>query len=215
MNNESTVVEIGGLTVRQRFPSGSSSPRLMLMLHGWTGDENSMWIFASRIPDNYLILAPRGISRPALGGYGWENQGTEGWPEASDLQDSVNAIFDLINSYEYPGLETANFNLMGFSQGAALGYAILLQYPERIRKLAGISGFFPAGLEKYVVDRRLVGKRVFVSHGTKDKMVPVERSRKVIEGLKSAGADVIYCEEDVGHKLSSGCFRAMDDYFQD
>jgi phospholipase/carboxylesterase len=215
MKNESTVVEIGGLTVRQRLPSGPSSPRLMLMLHGWTGDENSMWIFASRIPDNYLILAPRGITRPALGGYGWENQGTIGWPAADDLQDSVNALFELIHSYEYPGLEKARFSLMGFSQGAALGYTILLKYPERIRKLAGISGFLPAGLEEYAADRRLAGKLVFVSHGTKDKMVPVERSREVVEGLKSAGADVIYCEEDVGHKLSSGCFRAMDDYFQD
>jgi predicted esterase len=43
--------------------------------------------------------------------------------------------------------------------------------------------------------------------------VSLEKARDAVEGLKSAGADVIYCEEEVGHKLSSGCFRAMDSYF--
>ena len=58
-------------------------------------------------------------------------------------------------------------------------------------------------------------KKLFVAHVERDDMVSVDRARIVVEKLKSAGSEVVYCEEDVGHKLSVGCFRAMDDYFAD
>jgi hypothetical protein len=32
--------------------------------------------------------------------------------------------------------------------------------------------------------------------------------------LEKAGATVTYCEEDVGHKLSAGCFRGLESYFR-
>jgi hypothetical protein len=38
-------------------------------------------------------------------------------------------------------------------------------------------------------------------------------ARRVVQELKNAAAEVLYCEEDVGHKLSSGCFRGMGEYF--
>jgi hypothetical protein len=31
--------------------------------------------------------------------------------------------------------------------------------------------------------------------------------------LELGGASVIYCEDDVGHKLSSSCFRGMETFF--
>jgi predicted esterase len=48
-----------------------------------------------------------------------------------------------------------------------------------------------------------------------DEMVPIGRARRVVKVMKNAGAEVLYCEEDVGHKLSSGCFRGLDEYFVD
>jgi dipeptidyl aminopeptidase/acylaminoacyl peptidase len=35
---------------------------------------------------------------------------------------------------------------------------------------------------------------VFVAHGTDDRIVPVEQSRKLIDRLRAAGADVDYLE---------------------
>ncbi|MCJ7536113.1 MAG: hypothetical protein MUO57_11320, partial [Anaerolineales bacterium] len=73
----------------------------------------------------------------------------------------------------------------------------------------------PKGLDKEILGSRLKNKKIFVSHGRADEMVPVDQARIVVQELKSAGSELIYCEEDVGHKLSAGCFRAMDDYFSD
>jgi phospholipase/carboxylesterase len=210
MIDKSNLLEIGEWTVRQRLPSDPGSGRVILLLHGWTGDENAMWIFTPRLPENYLVLSPRGITPTPIGGYGWQRDGVSSWPLAGDFDDAIQQLFGLLESFN----GQAAIDVMGFSQGAALAYTMLLKYPERIGKLAGLSGFLPQGLEDEIASRTLEGKRIFVSHGTRDDLVSLEQARSAVALLKSAGADVIYCEEDVGHKLSAGCFRAMDDYFK-
>ncbi len=215
MNDALGIIKIGDWVVRRKLPGNPGSTRLMLLLHGWTGDENSMWIFTPRIPGHYMILAPRGITSTQLGGYGWENAGVAGWPKAGDFQDAIQGLLGLVDSIDFPGLDTGQIDVMGFSQGAALAYTMLLNYPARIGKLAGLSGFLPDGLRDEIAMRRLEGKKIFVSHGTRDDMVSLDSARSAVRDLKSAGSEVIYCEEDVGHKLSVGCFRAMDAYFDD
>jgi phospholipase/carboxylesterase len=213
MSDETSIQQIGDFVVRQRYPEGSGPSRLLLLLHGWTGDENSMWIFSSRIPKNYFLIALRGITRTPLGGYGWQDATTKGWPTTNDFRPAIEAIFDLVDSIEFLGVDTSEFDLMGFSQGAALAYSLALSFPDRVGKLAGLSGFLPEGLDTEIALESLKGKKVFVAHGRQDEMVPVSQARQVVQGLKDAKAEVVYCEEDVGHKLSSGCFRGMVEYF--
>lgn len=213
MSENSSIVKIGDWVIRQRLPEGDGLHRLILLLHGWTGDENSMGIFTSRLPANYLVLSPRGISKTSLGGYGWERNGGRGWSSALDFEESIDSLLDLVRSIDMPELESDQIDLMGFSQGAALAYAMIFKHPDRIRKLAGLSGFMPGGLDEEIAAKKLRHKRLFVAHGRQDDMVPLEKARDVVRDLKAGGAEVIYCEEDVGHKLSAGCFRAMDDYF--
>jgi len=213
MSGDTDIQQIGEIVVRKRNPEGPGQRRLLLLLHGWTGDENSMWIFSSRLPRNYLLLAPRGLASTPLGGYGWQSTSTTGWPKASDFKPAIEAIIKLVDSIEFRELDLSNFDLMGFSQGAALAYALALTHPEKIGSLAGLSGFLPGGLDSEISREPLKGKKVFVAHGRRDEIVPVSEARQVVQGLKDAKAEVVYCEEDVGHKLSSGCFRGMVSYF--
>lgn len=213
MSGETDLNQIGEFVVRERSPEGPGPSRLLLMLHGWTGDENSMWIFSSRIPKDYYLLAPRGIARTPLGGYGWQDETANGWPRASDFKSATAAIIDLIDSIKYPGMDLSSIDLMGFSQGAALAYAFTFTHPDRVNKLAGLSGFLPGGLDSEIFRGALKDKKVFVAHGRQDEIVPVSEARQVVQGLKAAQAEVVYCEEDVGHKLSADCFRGMVAYF--
>jgi phospholipase/carboxylesterase len=213
MSGDTDIHQIGEFVVRKRNPHGPGQSRLLLLLHGWTGDENSMWIFSSRLPKNYLLLAPRGLVSTPLGGYGWQSTSAQAWPRASDFKPAIDAVIRLVDSIEFPELDLTSFDLMGFSQGAALAYAIALTYPEKIIKIAGLSGFLPEGLDLEISRGALKGKKIFVAHGRQDEIVPVSEARQVVQGLKDANAEIVYCEEDVGHKLSSGCFRGMVAYF--
>ena len=214
MNDSNEIKQIGNIIFRERIPPGNGPHKLLISLHGWTGNEDSMSIFTSRIPEEYLVISPRGIWRTPLGGYGWQKSGNGDRSDSLGFQPAIEALDNLIISLNYPGIEITRFSLLGFSEGAALSYTIALKYPDRIEKLAGLSGFLPSDVLESVVHGSLHDRKIFIAHGSMDELVSVEKARSVVMAFKQAGAEVVYCEEDVGHKLSAGCFRGLGEYFR-
>jgi phospholipase/carboxylesterase len=199
-----------------RFRPAIASPsRLILLLHGWTGDENSMWVFARNLPGNFEVLAPRGPFAAPNGGYSWREiqTGISGLPDFDDFRSTTEALLGFVDDWSTSeGRIMDQFDLIGFSQGAALSYAIVLRHPERIRAVAALSGFLPKGIEDVLSKRVLAGKPVFVSHGRQDNMVPVDQARKAVALLEESGARVTYCESDAGHKVGAECFSGLAEF---
>jgi len=215
-DNVSTV-SFNDWTLRIR-ESTQPSPRLLLLIHGLTGDENSMWIFARDLPAPYWIVAPRAPHVAAQGGYSWRPPEFENLDEFNldQLRAAADALIRLVDGYAASaGLEASVFDVMGFSQGAAMASLLAFLYPQRIRKVGILAGFVPGGLEELVARRPLEGKPFMVIHGTQDQMVTIERARASIEVLEQAGANVTYCEDEVGHKVSVTCLRALKKFFTD
>ncbi len=204
---------INGLSFRQYSPQTPGLHPLFLLLHGWTGDADSMWVFTSRLPKNAIFVAPRGLYPTPGGGYGWYIHKKEAFPWVDDFQDAMEALLGLVNKENFAHADMTAIHVVGFSQGAALAYALALQYPSKIAKLAGLSGFMPEGAAALARNRPLIGKQVFIAHGAQDDLVPVEKARQAVEIMEQAGAQVSYCEDDVGHKLSANCFRGLEDFF--
>lgn len=92
-------------------------------------------------------------------------------------------------------------------------YTLALMYPERVRLIVGLSTFMPDGADSLVLRVPLTDKPVFVAHGTRDQLVPVEMARRSVDLLEQAGANVAYCENDVGHKLGADCFYSLENFF--
>lgn len=205
-------VEISSWIVRLRQPVGDGPHPVVLMLHGWTGDEKAMWVFAPRLLKHAVLISPRGLFSTPLGGYGWHEHQLGLLPQVSDFRPAVDALLDLLRPQNFPGADLGRIHLAGFSQGAALSFAFALQVPERVASITALSGFFPRQADEYLREAPLNGIPVFLAHGTKDEIVPVEKARQAITLLKSAGADVLYCEDDVGHKLSTTCFNSLENF---
>jgi phospholipase/carboxylesterase len=72
----------------------------------------------------------------------------------------------------------------------------------------------PSGMEEIIAKRPLAGKPMFISHGTQDNMVPIDRARASMSLLEQAGAQVTYCESEVGHKVSADCLRGLELFFE-
>lgn len=207
---------IGTFTLRQRIPTGSGIPRLMLLLHGWTGDENSMLVFAGKLPQTAWLVAPRGQYAAVQDGYSWYPPGRRSvWPGLDVFRPAVQSLLDLITPENFPGASLEQVDLVGFSQGAALAYAFALLHPHKVRAVAGMAGFLPDGVATFLgSDKPLSGKPIFVTHGSQDTIVPVEMARRGVEFLQQAGAEVTYCEDDVGHKLSADCFSSLEAFWK-
>jgi phospholipase/carboxylesterase len=195
------------------------SPRLLLLIHGLTGDENSMWVFARNLSTNYWMVAPRAPYRAEPGGYSWRERFDSsqfGRPTIEQLRGSAEVLMRLVDEYSASaGIDASTFDVMGFSQGAAMCNVLAFLYPQRIRKIGILAGFVPSGLEELVSQRPLDGKLFFVTHGTKDDMVSIDRARESIAILERSGAHVTYCEDEVGHKVSVNCLRALKDFLSD
>jgi phospholipase/carboxylesterase len=212
MNGEE--ISIDGWAMRLHHPAGEGPFPVLLMLHGWTGDENSMWIFTGRLPKNALLIAPRGLYTAENSGYGWQAIQSDRWGRVEDFQPAVEKVLTTINERIFPEGDFSRLHIIGFSQGAAFAYVMGLLYPERITSLAGLSGFLPEGTSPWISPRRLAGLPVFITHGTQDERVPVEKARHSVEMLEKAGATVTYCEDDVGHRLSVKCFQGLEAFYQ-
>lgn len=209
--SETDLVEFRGWTLRVR--SAMVEPaRLLLLVHGWTGDENSMWVFARGLPEDYWVLAPRAPHATRPSGYSWRvpppHQGDIA--NLADLLQSAESLIRMID--EYCGTLGKNFevfDIVGFSQGAALASVLALTHPGRVAKVGFLSGFVPRGAESLASGRPLTGVRFFVAHGSEDELVSIGDARQSVQLLEAAGATVTVCEDEVGHKVSAGCLRGL------
>ena len=215
--NSTSLITFQNWTLRIR-EAAQPSPRLMLLIHGFTGDENSMWVFARDLSPGYWIVAPRAPYAGEPSGYSWRPTQFDSLNRLSldQLRDSAEALIHLVDEYAASsGFDAPSFDVMGFSQGGAMSSLLAFLYPGRIRKIGILAGFVPAGLEELISQRPLEDKRFFVAHGTKDETVSIERARASIETLEQAGANVTYCEDEVGHKVSVTCLRGLKKFFAD
>lgn len=200
-------------TLRVRTGSGK---RILLLLHGWTGDENSMALFARNLPSDYWVIIPRAPFKAASQGFSWRAPASNGdWPTLELFRTSVTALINLVDNWANThNLEFSTFDVAGFSQGGAITCAIAAFYPDRIQKLGILAGFAPKGAEKVLRPGLLLGVKVFIAHGAMDEMVPLEMAHYARDLLNFAGASVTYCESQAGHKLSADCLRSFEAFLE-
>jgi predicted peptidase len=102
------------------------------------------------------------------------------WPEQVDalvaLLDDIESKYAVDRDREY---------LTGLSMGGFGTWALATRYPERFAALAPICG----GGDRYLVSR-LKNVPVWVFHGARDPVVPLQSSTDMVDALKRAGGDV-------------------------
>ena len=215
--NNTALITFKDWTLRIR-EAADPAKRLMLLIHGFTGDENSMWVFGRDLPPRYWIVAPRAPHPGKPSGYSWRppQYETMNQLDLDLLRSSAEELIQLVDDYSVSvSVDASTFDVMGFSQGGAMCSLLALLHPERIRKVGMLASFVPDGLEELISQRPLEGKPFFVAHGTKDETVSIARARASIQLLEQAGAEVTYCEDEVGHKVSVNCLRALKTFFAD
>jgi len=212
---DTELIQFEGWTIRVK-KSTHPAPRLLLMIHGLTGDENSMWVFARDLPAHYWIIAPRAPFTAKPFGYSWQsNQVDLEYSTYEQLLPNAEALIKLVEAYQaVVKIEAQDFDVMGFSQGAAMSSVLTFLYPDRIHKTGLLAGFVPSGLEAMTSTQPLHGKPFFVSHGTKDETISIDRARASVKLLEQAGANLTYCEDEVGHKISLPCLRALREFLK-
>jgi phospholipase/carboxylesterase len=213
--DEAQELIIGEWTLRVRVPDGKGSHPVIFLIHGWTGDERSMWVFASRFPKEAVLIAPRApfpSKHPEFGGFSWVPDRGESFSSFVMFEPAMERFNRLISLLEnkLPG-DFSRFGMAGFSQGAAFSFAYAMQNSKRVTKLAALAGFLPAESEERL--HSLATIQIFIAHGRSDETIPISMARNARGDLGSIGSNVTYCESDTGHKLGSNCASLLAEFF--
>ena len=174
---------LSGIQYLERKPRIISEKNpLILLVHGYGSNEEDLFSFADDLPDEFHVVSVRGIHTLAPGMYGWYEidfvnmQKFNNIPQGIKSRNKLVEFIDEITTKE--SLDKENTWICGFSQGAILSYAIALNFSEKVKHAACLSGY----PEKDFIGEMNSGKDFsnldfFVSHGTDDAVIPVEWAR--------------------------------------
>lgn len=204
-----------GLVHNVQVPQSPGPYPTVIMLHGRFGNEDVMWIFRRTIPQNWLVIAPRGPQGDRNGSYSWYQQAYGEWPPMSAFDEAVESMVRFINAL--PALYNADADriyMMGFSQGAAVSYCTAIRHHGLIQGIAGLVSFAPTSAETDISDG-MAGLPVFMAVGTDDQIVPYDKSLQTKAILEKAGADLDYNEYPTGHKMTAEGIRDLQEWWRD
>jgi predicted peptidase len=97
------------------------------------------------------------------------------------ITDELVALYDHIaDTY---AVDKNRLYVTGLSMGGYGTWALIQRHPDKFAAAAPICG---AG-DKEVAKRRLKDLPIWVFHGTKDNVIPIEKSEEMVEALKQGG----------------------------
>lgn len=191
--------------------AGPAGGPLLVTLHGLGGDERVMSIFDRAVPPEFTIVSPRapieiqpdrGFPAYVDRGYSWLPPQPSLEIDRSEFEPPVDQVTRLIcAAIERHQIDPARVFLMGFSQGAALSYAVSLMHPDLIAGVIALAGFLPAG-EWPAATPPYPRRGYLIIHGTADQHVPVLYAHRARDFLRGLGAPVEYHAYPVGHKVA-------------
>lgn len=215
IGNESTTLLHNGWIIKFHPPTRVPINRIILLLHGFSGDENSMDIFTRSLPGDAWLFSPRAPYPTSTTGFSWSSLPVESPKTAEALVEQAHLLWLQIPEWQKLMKLEGDYSLsiVGFSQGGAMALVLSLLYPSEVKKTACLSGFLPDGIETLLPYNSLEGQEFLFAHGTEDKIIPADLARQAAHTLQARGGQVTFCENRVGHKVAASCLHALAEFF--
>jgi phospholipase/carboxylesterase len=181
------------------LPARTPSQQLIVVLHGQGGSAEEFRPLQDELDiaelDYLLLNGPD----PFYTGYRWYNW--DGDPLA-DITRSRHLLAEVFTATEQAGYAPERTFLLGFSQGCLMTLEFGSRHTRRLAGYIGISGYVldPAAILRDLNPEVNAGDWL-VTHGTKDEMVRIEKTRAQIHMLQEGGFRIDYREYEKAHSL--------------
>ncbi len=188
----------GLLYVPPGYGGGAEKAPLAVMLHGAGGSARGGISHFLDLADEagLVLLAPESRGRTwdvLVGGYG---------PDVAFIDKALGQTFDRL------AVDPGRLAAVGFSDGASYALSLGLTNGDLFTRVIAFSPGFAAPAA------RRGRPPIFVSHGTRDRVLPIERcSRRIVPVLKREEYEVSYREFDGGHAVPRSIAREALEWF--
>lgn len=204
--NDATAV----LPHRVLKPENPGPHPTVVMIHGYLGNEDVMWVFSQTLPKDWLLVAPRAIFQENEHSFSWHPRQSGKWPTLEDFDTAVSHLSHFIKTLpQRLDADPKQIYLMGFSQGAAAAFALAIREPGCVQGIASLVGFMPRQIDDAIHQTKLADLPVFMAVGTEDDQVPLEIARECGKAVRAMGAFLEYREYETGHKLNREGMRKL------
>jgi len=205
------------LTHLVRHPtSKSTNPPLLIILHGVGANERNLHEpLAQHFDPRLLVVSVRSPIELEPDSFGWYKVGFSETGVVIDAEEEdqgrlqfIKVIDEIVAYYE---ADPKKVFLLGFSQGAIMSAAVALSAPEKIKGAVLLSGKVPVVIDKSLANAAAIAKvDVYVSHGKRDKVLPITDGQALKQKLEKAGVrNLIYKEHEGAHQLDGGHLREV------
>jgi predicted esterase len=171
---------------------------LALMLHGAGGNAQHGLSLLQRFADEsgLLLLAPHSRRQT------WDVIIDRYGPDVSYIERA------LAQTFSRYAVDPKRIAVGGFSDGASYALSLGVTNGDLFTHIIAFSPGFMAPT------RHQGSPRVFISHGTRDQVLPIERcSRRIVPQLRSAGYDLSYREFDGAHTIPTEIASGAREWF--
>jgi len=182
----------------------STKQPLIVLIHGYGSNENDLFSFNSLFDENLNIVSYRATKEFYQNMYAWYDIYFENNVKSFDEKTAIQSAKLLTKEIklfckEY-NCDENRVTLIGFSQGAILGYSILFLNPNLLKNLVALSGY----VEEKILDRNDIktNTSIYVSHGKNDETIPYDDSKKTLQLLDSKKIKYDFYEFNQGHGVS-------------
>ena len=180
---------------------------LVILLHGVGGDETQLAALGARLPDDALVVLPRGQRSISGDRIGWFREGlsADGPQVVEDEAEEarlklVEFVARLQQRFDVAPSRTV---LAGFSQGGELAASAALTAPESVAGFAMLCGRIVPEITADTGPRAdLAYLHALVVHGRGDETLPVEWAGHAAARLAQLGVVHEVRVHDAGHELT-------------
>jgi phospholipase/carboxylesterase len=180
----------------------------LLLLHGTGGDEHDLLPLRDELSPGAAVLSVRGaVTENGMPRF--FRRLREGVFDEDDLRRRADelAAFVADASAEYEIAEGA-LVAVGFSNGANIASALMLQRPGLLRAAVLLSAMIPFAEPP---DADLSGTLIVVSNGELDPMIPQGMTEQLVRQFRERGAEVVALPHPGGHQLWGPLFPQIRD----
>jgi predicted esterase len=186
------------------FVPGSSS-RTFLLLHGTGGNQRDLIPLGRELDPNAALLSPRGkVLENGMPRF--FRRLAEGVFDLEDLKYRTNELSDFVAAAaQHYGFATDQLVAVGYSNGANIAASMLLLRPDILSAAILFRAMVPLTPDKLP---DLSSVRVWIGAGDQDPFVPASETKRLVELLRRADADVTIRFAKAGHGLTNDDLEA-------
>lgn len=188
-----------------------SSERTLLLLHGTGGNEHDLIPLGRELDPTAALLSPRGkVLENGMPRF--FRRVAEGVFDLDDLKKRTHELADfVVGASRHYKLAANHIVAVGYSNGANIATSMLLLRPEILH-----AGILFRAMVPFVPDNLtdLSSARVWIGAGNEDPIVPTSEAHRLVELLRSAGADVTLHLLNAGHGLTNGEIEIARDWLR-